>query len=338
MFYRTNAFDHVEPWPLDTPLPIICLEDIDPHIGTEVDLLRATWTTPTPLVKDTPAYLRYWIALGQAVCLDPRECPFVVLTSKRLDALVFHDPEWVSFQTRLRRVPKRAEWLWVNPTGRVSPKPNRKPLREHPDWVPVRGVGGADLTVAVVRIRAIQKKWLRLIPFLQPIHMAVCTMFRAYAVHLPFFRTTKWVDPVRYHNPSFPAVLGYTVQTQDAKIYDYNGIRSILKSPLSDRDVIEYLAWIQLMTQHHHRSEWMLIHSTSWVHTHEMWAYTTNTLRTVDAAVDAVLWVTRGNVIVACIRTQSIRTKLFRLFPVLHPLRLALTLYWKVWNLTGVME
>jgi len=326
MFYRSNAFDQIEPWPTHTPLPIICLEDVDPKIGSDVDLLRATWTPR--LVTDLQPYLRYWIALGQAVCLEPRECPFVLITAQRLDTAMLSSPEWTSFETRLRTLPKRAEWLWVNPKGRTVAKPNRKPLPHHLDWLPVRDVASGD--VAVVRVRAIQKKWLRLIPILQPIHRALCTLFRAYMT--TGVRTSNWIERIRYHEPQ-KRILGYTVQPERFRLYDYNGLRSILKTPLSDRDVVEYLTWIQVLTQHHQRSEWMLIHSTSWVHTEELWGFTTRVLDDVDASADAILWVTHPtdqSIVLTCIRTESIRTKLFRLFPILHPLRIALSLQWTV--------
>jgi hypothetical protein len=133
--------------------------------------------------------------------------------------------------------------------------------------------------------------------------------------------------------------------------YDARSLRYWIRSPLSDQQLTEYFGHLRVWLQHHHEAEWLLVYAEEYPATFPPAALDAR-IPTLPAEADAVMlvydhdqlpqdnghaaslrrlgYVDRPHVVLY--RTQSIRAKLHQLFPVLHPLGVALCTQWNTYG------
>jgi hypothetical protein len=141
------------------------------------------------------------------------------------------------------------------------------------------------------------------------------------------------------------------------RFYDARSLRYWIRAPLSDTQLVEYFGHFFACMQHHHEAEWLLVHAEDYSAplAQPMLDALDARLRTIPATVDALMLVYDRDQLpnltgldghttlhrlgyveqphLVLYRTQSIREKIYSLFPVLHPLGVALCTQWETYGM-----
>jgi hypothetical protein len=137
------------------------------------------------------------------------------------------------------------------------------------------------------------------------------------------------------------------------RFYDARSLRYWIRAPLSDAQLVEYFGHFFVWMQHHHEAEWLLVHAADYPTPLSADALQALDVRiaSIPAHVDALMLVYDRDQLprpptttsfrrlgyvqsphLVLYRTQSIREKIHRLFPVLHPLGVALCTQWETYG------
>lgn len=344
---RPNAFDtQTDPWDASANLPLVSLEDYTFPIRDRLDLVRASWLPfdSSLSLDEVDDYLIQFLALSvwwthPILPTEPR-VPWILVTRNRsmVSSIL---PQHL--YTLFRALPKRVELIWI-PTSsdQFVLKRNRKPLRgSFQQGVPVRSVQALRQGMYVVRVDALRKKGLRLLPMSYSFERALCVLFRTYTFFTltqpdsaPILTPFSSIEP-----PSRLLACTFPRTTR----YDPAALRYLLKQPLTDAQIAEYWGICTILWQHHHRSEWILVHAYDFAISSDIYQQIENGL---DALIhqfpsaDGFLLAhddKQHRIYAALVRSEAIRQHLFRLFPILHPLDVALRLHWNVF-VTRIQE
>jgi hypothetical protein len=334
---QPSRFDtETDAWDVHAEVPIVSLEDYVCPNTERNDLIRALWmplngALSLPEIKDYvvqfTALSNWWITPDH----DPK-VPWVLVTRNRSFLLADYSD---TLHASLDLLPKRVELVWIpHSTDQFVLKRNRKPLhgRFHPG-MPVRSVQSLRQGMYLIRIDALRKKGLRLLPMTYSFERTLCVLFRTYT----FFELTvakRILSPQLVHL-SKDVILAYTFQRRAQ--YDTAALRYMLKHPLTDAQIAEYWSVCMLCMQQHHRSDWMLVHAFDFPISSAVYRGLEHFSVHVSENVDAILLAAdpqRQHVLALLIRSDSVRRKMFQLFPLMHPLCVALKLNWTIWDYT----
>ncbi len=298
---------------------------------------------PTSVVHD---YLRLWIALA-TVWTSPT--PFVCLSRNRIEPLT---TPWITY---LSKLPERVEvvfWADTDHPGFV-PRPILGKPRLPAGIVALRSAPADFQGVIVIRTRALCKKMFRLLPIAHNFEHTLCQVFRS-------FRASPLADthPVPIHLTTSTRWRVVTYPRLNVnRFYDARSLRYWIRAPLSDTQLVEYFGHFFACMQHHHEAEWLLVHAEDYSAplAQPMLDALDARLRTIPATVDALMLVYDRDQLpnltgldghttlhrlgyveqphLVLYRTQSIREKIYSLFPVLHPLGVALCTQWETYGM-----
>lgn len=351
---RRNLVDYqTEPWQEYMPpyVPVACLDDYPWPQATPERLqewIAAKWVDWKLLVKiqssliSVTDYFRHWIALSSVWTVST---PFVGVSRSRIQPL--SDP-WISY---LSRLPERVEvvfWADANHPGFTTRPLLGKPQLP-PNIVPLRSAPMDFPGMYMVRTRALRKKLFRLFPIAHSFEHTLCQVFRAFRA--PPLASPESVTRPIVHTPQRWKAVPYPVLDVE-RHYDARSLRYWVRTPLSDVQLKEYFGHVLTCMQHHQDAEWLLVHADT--HTTppapELQHAVDAVYTTVPTDADAVVlvgdrdqlrltssqgmrrlgYVERPQMVLY--RTQSIRDSIHRLFPVLHPLGIALCTQWNTYG------
>lgn len=355
---RHNTIDYqTESWEAHMPpyVPTVCIDEFAWPEATPVHLQRwvdAKWVDwklvqKTQLARPSvTTYFRHWIALSSVWTTST---PFVCVSRTRIEPL---GEPWIAF---LSRLPERVEvvfWANAEHPGFAS-RPTLGKARLPNGMVALRSAPSEFTGLYMVRTRALRKKLFRLFPIAHSFEHTLCQVFRAFrapplgipvSVARPILQT-----PRRWKAVAYPVldILQY---------YDARSLRYWIRSPLSDAQLVEYMGHLQAWMQHHHEADWLLVHAETYTASEMLNALDTR-LAQIPVEADAVVLVSDRDQLplepvepvepvepgfrrlgyverpqLVLYRTQSIRDKIHRLFPILHNLGVALCTQWQTYG------